>query len=62
MRGGKLNDSRFGSRMRGEGPWAELIRDVFHLACRKAGIQGRGPTLSTASFRRPAGGQRLLFD
>jgi DNA repair photolyase len=62
MRGGKLNDPRFGSRMRGEGPFAELIKDVFSLACRKAGITGRGPNLSTAAFRRPAGNQLLLFE
>jgi DNA repair photolyase len=62
MRGGKLNDARFGSRMRGEGPFAELIKDVFTLACQKAGIAGRGPNLSTAAFRRPAGNQLLLFE
>lgn len=38
MRGGKDNDARFGSRMRGEGEFAELIRQRFHLACRKNGI------------------------
>jgi DNA repair photolyase len=62
MRGGKLNDGRFGSRMRGEGPFAELLRDVFLLACRRAGIAGRGPRLSAAAFRRPGGTQRLLFE
>jgi DNA repair photolyase len=61
MRGGKLNDSHFGSRMRGEGPFAELIRDVFTLVCRKTGILGRSPRLSTEAFRR-TGKQRLLFD
>jgi DNA repair photolyase len=62
LRGGRLNDPRFGSRMRGEGVFAELIHDVFTLACRRAGIAGRGPALSTEAFRRPSGGQRLLFD
>ncbi|GAA0712250.1 PA0069 family radical SAM protein [Dokdonella soli] len=38
MRGGKDNDARFGSRMRGEGEFAELIRQRFRLACRKHGI------------------------
>jgi DNA repair photolyase len=61
MRGGRLNDSRFGKRMRGEGALAEAIKNVFALACRKAGIVGRGPELSTAAFRRP-GEQRLLFE
>ena len=62
IRGGRLNDPRFGSRMKGEGVFAELIKDVFDLACRKAGIQERGPKLSTASFQRPASAQGLLFD
>src|SRR5262249_52096006 len=62
MRGGRLNDGRFGSRMRGEGPMADMVRSVFRLACRKAGIAGRGPGLSTAAFRRPGGTQLLLFE
>jgi DNA repair photolyase len=60
-RGGRLNDSRFGKRMRGEGELAETIKKVFTLACRRAGITGRGPELSTAAFRRQ-GEQRLLFE
>jgi DNA repair photolyase len=62
LRGGRLNDHRFGSRMRGEGVLAETIRQMFALACRKAGIMGRGPELSSAAFRRPGGTQRLLFE
>jgi DNA repair photolyase len=62
MRDGKLNDPRFGSRMRGEGPLAEQIRALFLLGCRKAGIPRGGPSLSTAAFRRPGGTQRLLFE
>jgi DNA repair photolyase len=62
LRGGKLNDSRFGTRMKGEGILAESIKKLFTLACRKAGIGGRGPALSTASFRRPGETPRLLFE
>ncbi len=62
LRGGRLNDPRFGSRLKGEGPLAEAIADLFAIACRKAGIPGRAPNLSTAAFRRPAGQQLLLFD
>ncbi|MEK6406675.1 MAG: PA0069 family radical SAM protein [Acidobacteriota bacterium] len=62
MRGGKLNDPNFGSRMRGEGVFAEQIRSMFKLACRKAGIEGGGPELSTAAFRRPSGPQLSLFE
>jgi DNA repair photolyase len=62
MRGGKLNDPRFNSRMRGEGIFAEQIKALFRLACRKAGIDGRGPGLSTAAFRRPPNSQLSLFE
>ena len=53
LRGGeRLNDPRFQSRMRGEGVFAEQIRDLFAAGCKRAGI-GERPTLSTAAFRRP---------
>lgn len=61
MRGGKLNDPNFGSRMRGQGIIADLIENLFQAACRRAGITGRGPKLSADAFRRP-GAQRLLFE
>src|SRR5262249_29322763 len=35
IRGGKLNDPRFGSRMRGEGIFADQISQMFHVARRK---------------------------
>lgn len=57
IRGGKLNDSRFGSRMRGEGIFADQIAQIFHVACRKLGLPEDGPELSTASFRNPKGPQ-----
>ena len=62
IRGGRLNDPRFGSRMKGEGIFAEQIKDLFSLACRKAGIVARGPNLSTAAFRRPVPAQPSLFE
>jgi DNA repair photolyase len=62
MRDGKLNDARFGSRLRGEGIFADLIHDLFKLACRQAGIDKPAPKLSTAAFRRPSDGQRVLFE
>ena len=58
MRAGKLSESAFGKRMRGEGTFAEQIEQLFDVACRKAGIQGDVRELSTAAFRRP-GGQQL---
>ena len=62
LRGGKLNDANFGSRMRGQGIFAEQIRQLFHVACRKNGIEGQHPQLSTAAFRVPPGPQMTLFD
>lgn len=61
LRGGKLNDPRFGSRMSGEGVYAEHLARLFQIGCRRAGIStGRSPALSTAAFRRS--GQPTLFD
>jgi DNA repair photolyase len=61
LRGGRLNDPQFVSRMRGDGVFSEQIAALFALACRKAGIIGHGPQLSTAAFRRPPGAQLSLF-
>lgn len=62
IRGGKLNDPNFGSRMRGEGVFAEQINSMFKLACRKFGIEPGATELSAAAFRRPAAPQMSLFD
>jgi DNA repair photolyase len=62
LRGGRLNDPAFGSRMRGDGIFAETLAQLFRTACQKAGLGGQRPELSTASFRRPGGEQRLLFE
>ena len=62
MRGGKLNDPNFGSRMRGEGVFAEQIKAMFTLACRRTGIESGSRELSTAAFKRPARPQMSLFE
>jgi len=61
LRGGQLNDARFGVRMQGEGVFADQIAALFTLGCRKAGLQRRDFQLSTAAFRRPTGAQLSLF-
>lgn len=61
MRGGKLYDSRFKSRMRGEGVFAEQVANLFSVSCTKANISKHSPRLSTASFRRAEGSQLSLF-
>jgi DNA repair photolyase len=60
VRGGKLNESEFGKRFSGQGVWDEQIRSMFDLACRRAGITGHFPQLSTAGFSCP-GNQMSLF-
>jgi DNA repair photolyase len=62
LRGGRLNDPRFGSRMRGEGPFAEQVKALFQQAKRRYGLDRPRPELSTAAFRRPPGAQMGLFE
>lgn len=59
MRGGKLNDSHFGSRMRGEGIFAEQIRQLFKVSARRAGLTQPSPELRTDLFRVPGQAQQL---
>lgn len=60
-RGGKLYDSQFGKRGRGEGIFAEQIRQLFETARTKEGLGRKGPALSVADFRRPELDQLRLF-
>jgi DNA repair photolyase len=61
MRDGKLNDSRFGHRMTGNGIFAEQTATMFDLARRRAGISEDFPLLSTNAFRSPFGRQETIF-
>ncbi len=62
MRGGKLYNSQWGTRMRGEGIFAEQIEAMFDVARRKAGFTNESRyELSTANFRRPGGSQLSLL-
>ncbi len=60
LRDGALNDSRFRSRMRGEGFWAEQIHRIFTVTSDRLGF-GPGAPLSTAAFRNPSDRQLRLF-
>jgi DNA repair photolyase len=65
MREGKLNDAQFGSRMRGQGPMAELIARVFRFACKRLDLNVRPWPVSAEAFQRPGGDgdkQLLLFE
>jgi DNA repair photolyase len=76
MRGGKLNDPRFGSRMQGEGPYIDAVRLLFDQTARRLGLKARemagqnginderpSTGLEDTTFRRPTdeGGQLRLF-
>jgi len=53
MRGGKLNDPRFGNRMQGAGFYAEQMAAMYQVAWKAAGFANRPEIeLSAASFRR----------
>lgn len=52
-RGGKLNQSAFGKRMRGQGPYAESIRAMFHVNRKRHGLSERSFLLSGEHFRVP---------
>ncbi len=65
VRGGKLNDPRFGSRFRGEGIFAEHLAKLFEITCRRLGLN-REPRArvgrAAEHFRRPlVGGQLRLL-
>ena len=62
-RGGKLYQSAFGTRMVGQGPYAELLKARFGSACRRFGLNERRFDLDTSQFEPPspnAGQLKLL--
>ncbi|MBK7584213.1 MAG: PA0069 family radical SAM protein [Myxococcales bacterium] len=67
MRAGRLNDPRFGDRMRGSGHYAEAIQRLFETTAERLGL-ATGHSLPAPdprpTFRRPTdrGGQLRLFD
>ena len=63
-RGGNLNDSAFGRRMRGTGAHADLLRKRFAVACRRCGLNDGPAPYDFTRFRVPPrpGDQIILFD
>ena len=61
--GGRDYESTFGKRMRGQGPYADLLAKRFEAACRRFGFSDRRFELDTTKFRRPLrrGDQLALF-
>ena len=57
---GKVNDSRFGVRMRGEGNYAQLVAQQYARYTQKYGLNSERWELDCSQFMRP-GGQIKLF-
>ncbi len=54
MRAGRLNDPQFGTRMRGTGLWADLLKQRFGVAARRAGLNRQRLQLNSDLFIPPA--------
>ncbi|HEY0113348.1 MAG TPA: PA0069 family radical SAM protein [Allosphingosinicella sp.] len=61
IRGGRDNDPNWFTRMRGSGPWAELLRVRFEIAIRKHGLNREKSSLRTDLFTPPQGPQLRLL-
>jgi len=63
MRGGKDYDSQWSTRMRGTGPYAEMLARRFHLAVKRLGMNQPSKPLDIGKFKLPprAGDQLALF-
>jgi len=59
MRGGKDYDSTFGTRMRGEGVWAQLIAQRLALARQRFGLVDDRRALDLGQFRKPLAPNRV---
>ena len=63
MRGGKDYDANWNTRMKGTGPYAEMIARRFHMAVKRLGLNQQSRPLTLSKFRRPpkTGDQLSLF-
>ena len=53
MRGGRDNDPQFGSRMRGQGLFADLISRRFDVECQRLGLNRERAPMDTSRFTPP---------
>lgn len=60
LRGGQLNDGRFGARMRGQGPRWAATRALFDAHCRRLGLHTGEQIDPPRTFRRPGEQLRLI--
>ena len=61
IRDGRVNDPDFFTRMRGSGPWADLIRTRVQIAVKKHGLNQQRIRVRSDLFRPPSGAQGELF-
>jgi DNA repair photolyase len=61
IRGGELNNTEFGRRMRGEGTYAQYMTQMFELSQKRHGLNQSLPPLSIEGFRNPSQQQLKLF-
>ncbi|MDZ7756387.1 PA0069 family radical SAM protein [Rhodohalobacter sp.] len=61
IRGGKLNNSKWGERMKGQGSYAAQIRDLFQVHTNRLELNKRNLQLSTDHFIKDTGEQLRLF-
>ncbi len=63
MHGGKEYDAKWHRRMRGEGPYAEMVAQRFTLAIKRLGLSATAPAMRCDLFRPPVktGAQMSLF-
>ncbi len=60
MRGGKLNESEFGTRFSGKGELAETIHNLFELSCKKYGLN-RGKIVLRKDLFKKVNNQLEMF-
>ena len=55
MHGGKEYDATWHRRMRGEGPYAEMVAQRFEVAVKRLGLSKSTPAMRCDLFRKPVG-------
>ncbi|MDF1727253.1 MAG: PA0069 family radical SAM protein [Sulfitobacter sp.] len=60
MHGGKDYDATWHKRMRGEGPYAEMIAQRFAVQIKRLGLATEAPPMRRDLFRRPAEDERQM--
>lgn len=61
LHGGTLNSPRFGKRLRGQGFWADQLREIFTKCREHEGFSTKHFSYNTAAFRCPPSAQLTFF-